>query len=138
MMVMLLLSSLLIGFSVMVMSDSQLATGDLRRTEAFYAAQAGLEQLTSDLGALFVANPTPTSAQVNALMANPPLLPNTEFVKFDGSSGYEIEFQSAGGNPTTTEINVASGPFAGLIGQVTSYTLTATALKGEGAEAWSG
>ena len=135
MLVMLLLSSLLVGFSVMVMSDSQLATGDLRRTEAFYAAQAGLEQLTSDLGALFVSTPTPTAAQVTALVASPPLLPNTEFVKFDGSSGYEIAFPMAGGGLAATEINVASGPFAGLIGQVTPYTLTVTARKGEGAEA---
>ena len=135
MMITLLLSSLLVGFSVMVMSDSQLSIGDLRRTEAFYAAQAGLEQLTADLGTLFVSTPTPTAAQVNALVANPPLLPNTEFVKPDGSSGYEITFPSTGGTPTTTEINVASGPFAGLVGHVTPYTLTATVLKGEGAEA---
>ena len=56
-------------------------------------------------------------------------------MKPDGSSGYEIAFPSTGGNPTTTEITVASGPFSRLIGRVTSYTLTVTALKGEGAEA---
>ena len=140
MMVMLLLSSLLVGFGVMVASDNQLAAGDLGRTEAFYAGQAGLEKLTSDLGALFVTTPTPTGDQVRALLASPPLLPNTEFVKPDGSAGYEITFPSttgdpATGDPITTELTVASGPFDGLIGRVTSYTLTVTVQKGEGAEA---
>ena len=140
MMVMPLLSSLLIGFSVMVASDSQLSTGDLRRTEAFYAAQAGLEKLTSDLGALFVTTLSPTGDQVRALLTDPPLLPNTEFVKPDGTVGYEMAFPSTTGNPATgdpvtTELTVASGPFAGLVGQVTPDTLTVTALRGEGAEA---
>ena len=135
MMVMLLLSSLLIGFGVMVASDSQLSAGDLGRAEAFYAGQAGLEKLTSDLGALFVVTPNPTGNQVNALLADPPLLPNTEFVKSDGSSGYEIAFPSTGGDPSTTELQVASGPFAGLVGLVTPYTLTVTVRKDEGTEA---
>jgi hypothetical protein len=140
MMVMLLLSSMLVGFGVMVASDSQLSAGDLGRTEAFYAAQAGLEQLTSDLGMLFVSTPAPAGSQVRALVASPPVLPNTTFVKPDSSSGYEIAFPSTTGDPDTgdpitTELTVASGPFAGLIGQVTPYTLTVTARKGEGAEA---
>ena len=136
MMVMLLLSSLLIGFGVMVASDSQLSAGDLGRTEAFYAGQAGLEKLTSDLGALFVTTPNPTGAQVNALAASPPVLPNIEFVNPDGSSGYEIAFPpTGGGDPDTQVLTVASGPFAGLVGQVTPYTLTVTARRGEGAEA---
>ena len=97
----------------MVASDNQLAAGDLGRTEAFYAGQAGLEKLTSDLGALFVTTPTPTGDQVRALLASPPLLPNTEFVKPDGSAGYEITFPSttgdpATGDPITTELTVAS------------------------------
>ena len=136
MMVMLLLSSLLIGFGVMVASDSQLSAGDLGRTEAFYAAQAGLEQLTSDLGMLFVTTPQPTGTQVNALMATPPLIPDTQFLEPDDTSGYLIAFPAtAGGDPATQVLNVASGPFAGLVGHVTPYTLTVTARKGEGAEA---
>lgn len=140
MMVMLLLSSMLVGFSVMVTSNSRLSSGDLGQTEAFYGAQAGLEKLTSDLGAVLVTTLTPTGDQVRALLATPPSLPNTEFVKPDGSDGYEIVFPSttgdpATGDPITTELTVASGPFDGLIGQVTPYTLTATARKAEGAEA---
>jgi len=135
MMVMLLLSSLLIGFTVMVASDSQLAAGDLGRTEAFYGAQAGLEQLTSELALLFVTTPDPTAAQVNALEAMPPLIPNTTFEKPDGSSGYEIAFPVTGdGDPATEEHTVVSGPFEGLVGRVTPYTLTVTAKRGEGAE----
>ena len=140
MLVMLLLSSLLVGFSVMVASDSRLSAGDLGRTEAFYAGLAGLEKLTSDLGSLFATTPNPTGNQVRALLSSPPLLPNTEFVKPDGNAGYEIAFPSTTGDPATgdpisIELTVASGPLDGLIGQVTPYTLTATVRKGEGAEA---
>lgn len=140
MMVMLLLSSLLIGFGVMVVSDNQLSAGDLGRTEAFYAAQAGLEKLTSDLGALFVATPNPTGNDVRALLASPPLLPNIDYEKPDGTPGYEILFPSTSGDPDagdpiTAELTVASGPFAGLVGHVTPYTLTVTARRNDGAEA---
>jgi len=140
MMVMLLLSSLLVGFGVMVVSDNQLSAGDLGRTEAFYAAQAGLEKLTSDLGALFVATPNPTGNDIRALLASPPLLPNIDYEKPDGTPGYEILFPSTAGDPgagdpITVELTVASGPFAGLVGQITPYTLTVTARRSEGAEA---
>lgn len=72
MLVTLLLSSLLIGFAVMVGSDNQLSTMAVGNTDAFYLAQAGLEKLTSDLGMLFVADTAPSGDEVRALGDAPP------------------------------------------------------------------
>ena len=49
-MIMLLMSALMIGFTTVVMSDQRSRGIDKDRTRAFYGAQSGLEKLTVDLG----------------------------------------------------------------------------------------
>ena len=139
MMVTLMLSSLLIGFAVMITSDNQLSTMDIGSTDSFYKAQAGLEQLTSDLGALFIADTEPSGNQVRALGDAPPTIEGTTFVAPDGGDGYTITFPTTTGDPATgdpvTEVRtVSSGPFQELIGLVTPYALEVTASKTDGAE----
>ena len=139
MMVTLMLSSLLIGFAVMITSDNQLSTLSVGSTDAFYLAQAGLEQLTSDVGALFIADTEPTGDQVRALADSPPTIDGVTFVAPDGGDGYTITFPTTTGNPATgdpvTEVRtVSSGPFQGLIGLVTPYDLEVTARRTDGAE----
>ena len=139
MMVMMMLSSLLIGFAVMITSDNELSSMDISTTQSFYQAQAGLEQLTSDLGALFIADTEPTGDQVRALAVTPPTLDGVTFVAPDGGDGYTITFPTTTGNPATgdpvTEVRtVSTGPFQGLIGLVTPYDLEVTAHRTDGAE----
>lgn len=55
-MVMVLLSALLVGFAAMVGSETRSAGLNNAGAEAFYAAHAGLEKLTSELGALFTTD----------------------------------------------------------------------------------
>lgn len=139
MMVMLMLSSLLIGFAVMITSDNEMSTMDIGSTQSFYLAQAGLEQLTSDLGALFIADTEPRGNQVRALADNPPTLEGVTFVAPDGGDGYTIVFPTSTGDPATGDPvpevrTVTSGPFQGLIGLVTPYSLEVTARRTDGAE----
>ena len=139
MMVMLMLSSLLIGFAVMVGSDNQLASMDVGDTEAFYLAQAGLEKMTADLGAVFEGDPSPTGAEVRAVGDNPPSLPDVAFVAPDGGDGYTITFPTTTGNPATgdplTELRtVSNGPFQGLTALVTPFQLEVTARKTDRSE----
>ena len=139
MMVMLMLSSLLIGFAVMITSDNELSSMDIGSTQSFYLAQAGLEQLTSDLGALFFADTAPSGNQVRALADTPPTIDGVTFVAPDGGDGYTITFPTTTGNPATgdpvTEVRtVSSGPFQGLIGLVTPYELEVTARRTDGTE----
>ncbi len=67
--VLMLMSALLVGFTTVVMSDQRYRFIDRDRNQAFYAASAGIEKLTADLGNLFLENVAPTTAQVTALTA---------------------------------------------------------------------
>src|SRR5947207_2592504 len=99
--VMLLVSALLVGFTASVVSDQRFRGSDRDRLQAFYAAHAGLEKLTADMGNYFQVNYAPTAAQVNALTINPPALPGTTFVAAGGGNGYSITWSNsdAAGNP---------------------------------------
>ena len=86
--ILVLLSGLLVGFIVSVNSDQGLITIDRDQNRAYYAAQAGLERLTADLGTLFDNNYAPTTAQINALTVNPPVLTGISFISPGGGSGF--------------------------------------------------
>ena len=54
--VLMLMSALLVGFTTIVMSDQRYRFIDRDRGQAFYGAAAGIEKMTSDLGNLFLVN----------------------------------------------------------------------------------
>jgi hypothetical protein len=133
--VMALLSSLLIGFSAVVVSDQRFRGIDQDRTQAFYAAHAGLEKLTADLGNLFATNVAPKAGDIDAVAATPPALSGVTFQAADGSSGYQISFTAdADGNPAAENRTILSGPYQGLMGLVTPYTMDVTARTTRGSE----
>lgn len=132
----LLLSAVLAGLTAIVVGDSRLRRLDLARGDAFYAAHAGLEKLTADLGDLFSADFAPSGAEIRALEAVPPNLPGVSWVAADGSSGYRIEFPANGsGDPVAQSRTIVSGPWQGFIGLVTPYRVTVTARLADGSEA---
>src|SRR6267378_6309272 len=61
--VLMLMSALLVGFTTIVMSDQRYRFIDRDRGQAFYAASAGVEKLTADLGNLFLEFVAPTNAE---------------------------------------------------------------------------
>src|SRR3954465_4059054 len=65
--VLMLMTALLVGFTTVVMTDQRYRFIDRDRGQAFYAASAGIEKITADLGNLFLTNVAPTTAQVTAL-----------------------------------------------------------------------
>ena len=67
--VLMLISALLVGFTTMVMSDQRYRFIDRDRGQAFYAASGAVEKLTADLGNTFFANVAPTATQVTNLVA---------------------------------------------------------------------
>jgi hypothetical protein len=127
MFVMMLLSAMLVGFFAIIMADQQ-ATGVTHdQTLAYAAAQAGLENLTANLGELFVGgNYSPSAAQLSGLTTTPPALPGFEFVAPGGGSGYTIT------PGTTVSATIPNGPFQGLQGLITPYVINVTA-HGSGA-----
>src|SRR5438128_12616638 len=78
-MVLMLMAALMAGFFAAVNADTRSNALDRDQTRAYAAAHAGLEKLTSDLAALFNADVSPSVSQINALTANPPVIPGFEF-----------------------------------------------------------
>ena len=132
----LLMSSLLVGFSVLLYTDIQLSGASNDQVRAFYGAEAGMEQMTANLGNLFSQNYSPSIGQINAISAAPPALQGIQFLKGDNSSGYSITPQSldANGNPAATISTIKSGAYQGMTAMATEYTLMVNARTTDGKE----
>jgi Tfp pilus assembly protein PilX len=140
-MLLFLMSSLLVGFTILLISNQQLAGANNDDVTAFYAAEAGMEQLTANLGNLFAQTYSPTMVQINALETNPPAptIPGVTFTNGNGSSGYTISLPASttydsNGNPIPQTGTVTTGPYTGLTAFITQYTLTVNARTSDGRE----
>lgn len=122
MLIMMLMSALMIGFTSVVMSDQQYRYIDRDRVRAFYGAQSGVEKLNSDLSNLFLTNVAPTDAQITALGTTPPTVPSITFA----SSGTGLAYAATPGGPAVAG-TVTAGPYQGLYALERLYTLDATA-----------
>src|SRR5262250_4937 len=90
-MLMFLMSSLLAGFTILLISNQQLAGSNNDDVNAFYGSEAGMEKMTADLGNLFTQTYAPSISQINALMITPPSIPGISYLTGSGSSGYVIQ-----------------------------------------------
>jgi len=135
MLTLVLMAGIATGLTALIITDSKVRALDGTRTQAFYTAHAGLENLTASLGNLFDSNYAPSGAQINALTTTPPNLGAT-WTAADGTSGYTITYpKDANGNPVASTMTVTTGPFQGLIGQATPYQMAVTAHLPDGSEA---
>ncbi|MFN8062277.1 MAG: hypothetical protein U0Q12_24205 [Vicinamibacterales bacterium] len=135
-MVMLLTSSLLVGFTMLVINDNRTRLADQQHTVAFYASHAGLEKLTADLGNLFTQNYSPNGTNIANLTTGLPSLGGASFATVDNQSGYTISYTDANHDnaPDTVTAQVASGAFQGFTALVTNYTVATTAQAQGGGE----
>ncbi|MGC2530300.1 MAG: hypothetical protein WA639_21345 [Candidatus Acidiferrum sp.] len=125
---MMLMSSLLVGFILLITSGQKLNGVNNGYSKAFYGAEAGMEKITADLGSLFNTNYAPSAAQINAISATPPNIPGIQYLRYDGTSGYQIGYNTdANGNPLATVTQIQSGAYQGMSALATQYTLTVTA-----------
>jgi Tfp pilus assembly protein PilX len=132
---MLLMSSLLVGFVLLISSGQKLSGYNNDYSKAFYAAEAGMEKLTADIGTLFDTNYSPTGAQITALTTTPPGLSGINYVQYNGASGYNISFPTdSNGNPLATNNVINSGSYEGMTALQTLYTLNVTARTTSGSE----
>ena len=135
-MVMLLMSALLIGFTTVVMSDQRSRGIDKDRARAYYGAQSGLEKLTVDLGNLFLTKVAPTNADIAALSNNPPAIQNVTFVAPGGVTAYGITQVAC--NPQgqlSCNGQIQSGSYQGLMALKREYRLDVVAKTSSGGEA---
>jgi len=139
-MIMMLVSVLMVGFVTAIIADQRASGLDRDQTQAYAAAHAGLEQLTSDLSGLFTADFSPSATQLSTLTTTPPNLGSGfTFTAPGGGSGYRITFTpDALGNPAPEDaVNgspITAGPYQGFRGIITPYDITVTAQSRGGAE----
>jgi Tfp pilus assembly protein PilX len=132
---MLLMSSLLVGFILLITSGQKLSGMNNDYSRAFYAAEAGMEKITADVGTLFDTNYAPSAAQINAISSTPPALPGIQYVQYGPicspsttCSGYQVLYNTdASGNPLATVTSVQSGAYQGMTALATQYTLLVNA-----------
>ena len=135
---MLLMSSLLVGFMLIIVSGQRLSGTNNDYTSAFYAAEAGMEKLTADLGTLFDHNYAPTGAQITALQTTPPPISGISYLTYTGASGYTITNPpgniDGSGNPVATVTLIKSGPYQGMTALATPYIMNVVARTNAGSE----
>jgi hypothetical protein len=131
-----LMSSLLVGFAVLLASSQRLAGNNNQQVHAFYAAEAGMEQLTAGLGNLFSQTYSPSITQINALETTPPVIPGISYITGNGTSGYQITPQAVdgNGNPAPTITTIKSGNYQGMTAMATEYVLMTNARTTDGRE----
>lgn len=128
---MVLMSALLVGFTTAVMSDQSYRAIDRDRARAFYGAQSGIEKLNADLARLFINQVGPSDATVIALGASPnrPTIPNVTFVDVGTSPAYAVTPLG----PASSGI-ISSGAYEGLMALKRQFQLDATARAVDGGE----
>ncbi|HXM94607.1 MAG TPA: hypothetical protein VN943_08225 [Candidatus Acidoferrum sp.] len=133
--VLVLMSSLLVGFIFLIINGQKVSGANNDYSRAFYAAQAGMEKLTADLGTLFDNTYAPSAAELAVVKAAKPNLANIQFQKEDGTTGYQLDYPTdVNGNPLASNTQVKTGPFQGLTALTTPYTLTINARTPSGSE----
>lgn len=135
--VLLLMSSMIVGLAWLVMSDQKLGGNNSDRQLAFYGAEAGMEAMTAGLENLFDANYAPTATDIAGVVSSTPtgLVPGVQYLapgSTTNGSGLAITFD--GTNPTSTYETIPTGTYAGLVGLTTPFTLTVTAHTAYGSE----
>ena len=140
--VLMLMSALLVGFIAMVNSDTSASGINRDQTQAYAAAHAGVEKLTADLGELFQTNFAPNATEIGNLttVARQPTLNGISYLRPNGTTGYRITYNDVVapiGEPdleTPGGSTIQSGPYQGLVGLITPYTIEVTAKTTGNAE----
>jgi PilX N-terminal len=134
--IMLLISAIIVGLSWMIMTDQRLGGNSKDRENAFYAAEAGMEKLTSDLGNSFATQGALTAATIAQIESQPPVIPGATFQNALGST-YQVTCGGApcpNPPPSSFATVLPPSPYAGMQALITPFTLTVAAQELGGAE----
>ena len=118
-MIMLLMSALMIGFTAVVMSDQRYRGIDKDRMRAYYGAQSGLEKLTFDFFNLYSTDVAMPLTKIQALATLTPTIPDVTFVAPTGVSRHTAPRQPRSRvrrtSSPTCSAQIGTGPYQGLM-----------------------
>jgi hypothetical protein len=128
-MLLLLMSGLAIGLLMMVNTEQRAGGNDVENSLAYRGAEAGIEQMTSNIAQQFSAIQVPNAAAIAGLGVVQPVVPGITF------TGYQvIPHTKADGSLDTDYHLISGGPNAGLYAQLIGVTLDVNAQRPTGAQ----
>lgn len=97
-------SALVLGFISQVNTEQKIARNDTDYSGAFYAAEAGLEKLNSDLSKLFLQSVFPTQSSLTEIQTDDyrPGLPGTSYTNYTLTGGQSTRLTAALNTSATT------------------------------------
>jgi Tfp pilus assembly protein PilX len=128
-----LLGAVAMTVLAVVHTETKVAGSDLERTQAFYAAAAGIEKMTSDFSSLFARTSRPTNTQLSQIASSPPNLVSEGFtftsqsIVLDDTALAQMRATQNITNGAFPRVTIPTGPFAGLTASVSPYILSSTA-----------
>ena len=128
-----MLSAITITVLAVVSRETQIAGSDLKRTQTFYAAAAGIEKMTTDFSALFQVTSQPTANQLIRIQDSPPPELTTEGYTLNQIIGLDVaalnSMRATQGitNGAYPRVTIPGGPFNGLSASVAPYIMNTTA-----------
>lgn len=135
-----MLSAIAITVLAVVSKESQIAGSDLKRTQAFYAAAAGIEKMTSDFNGLFLRTSRPSGAQLLRIQNSPPPelaaegYTMNQLIGLDGNTLRRMQDTQGLTSETYPRVTIQGGPFNGLSASVAPYILSSMATGSDGTE----
>jgi hypothetical protein len=136
-----LLSAIAMTVLAVVRTETRISGSDLKRTQTFYAASAGIEKMTSDFSALYQQTSRPTDAQVANVATLWPSELVTEGFTFSQTAVPDTVTLAAQRatqgivDPALPQVTMPSdSAFSGLIATVKPFTLTSTATYNDGTQ----
>jgi PilX N-terminal len=143
-----LLSGIAVGLLYMVSNEARMGGNDLEGNLAYYAAEAQIENLTSEISQLYQSTQVPTAASINALSSSlnqANQIPGSSISNIvygtSNSNGYMISWpttQTSGAacpnppNPCGSWDIVGSGQDQGMVATLIPFTLNVTATRQAG------
>lgn len=135
-----MLGAIAITVLAVVQKEVQIASSDLERTQAFYAAAAGIEKMTTDFSALFQTTSRPTAVQLLGIQnaAPPELLAEgytmNQLIGLDAAALNSMRQTQGITNGSYPRVTIPGGPFNGLSASVAPYILNSMATSTDGTQ----
>lgn len=133
-----MLGAIAVTVLAVVSKESKIAGSDLKRTQTFYAAAAGIEKMTTDFSGLFQITSRPTATQLHGIENNWPQELRAEGYTFEQLIGLDAtaldSMRATQGitNGTYPRVTIPGGPFNGLSASVAPYILSSEATAADG------
>jgi Tfp pilus assembly protein PilX len=132
----LLLSALAVGLLYTVTNEQRMGGNDLEGNLAFYGAESGMENLTSQLSLLYQSSQTPTAAAITALASStnwPTNVTGSNITNMGYTESITWPLSDANGNPKGTWDIVGSGSDQGMVASMIPFNLQVTATRNSSA-----